>query len=392
MTYSNPTEVRLGKVGTLEGTRFTVVGRTVLSTESEGETYYWNEFNLQDDTGRYATLVYEEVEDGSPWKLFKLIDPRSPLERSQAAAMRVNDAVTIEGRNARVSLVGRSRVVVTEGTVGDGVEVGDVADYFNADYADKMLVVSWSGDDVEHYEGRTVSGQQIERAFGMMKSSPVASLISAPTAFWSDRFTRITAVVVVVSLLVLGWIGYSYFSARRSSPPNKVQTAPENTLALGQPVLVGGHTYSIGAHAVVEVGRLGQRFQRHEYALSESFEDAAWLVNGLDGNLQRWHVLKRMAIPSGLTPMEAAKLRQARQASLGGRTVGVAQVFLARVVSVEGTKDADLWPDPVQYGFLARAADDWIVARWSEQKLQLYEGRVVDAGQISAALAATANK
>ena len=387
MTYSNPTDVRLDMAGTLEGTRYTVRGRVVLTTEVEGETYVWNEYNLQDDSGRYATLVYEETEDGSPWKLFKLFDPPHPLDRTHAASMRVGSKVSVDGRNAEVSLVGQSRVVVCEGTAPDGVEVGDRADYFNADYADKMIVVSWSDNDVEHYEGRSVSPQQVARAFGLVRASPIASLVSVPKSFWSDRFTQITAVVVVAALIALGWLGYRYVKEQRG-PSNRLQVAAPSPFTLGQRGTVDGRSYSIGAHAVVEIGRLGQRFQRHEYVLTNTFDDGALLVNGFDGDLQHWLLLRSETAPSDLSPTAAAKFLPTRQVMLGGKTAKIAHLFFSRVVSVEGSSGVDVWPDPAQYGFLARTADGWLVARWSEKGLQLFQGKPIDATQLSSGFGA----
>lgn len=378
--------------GTLEGSRYTIRGRTMLSTESEGETYYWNEFNLQDDSGRYATLVFEESEDDSPWKLFTPFDPRHPLDRDQAASIRVGDMVSIDGKNAHVSLVGQSRVVFNEGTVADGVELGDVANYFNADYADKIIVVSWSGVEVEHFEGRSVPHRAVARAFNLGRTSAIAPFVSAPKTFWSDRFMQITAVVVVLAIGVLGWLGYKYFSENRAASSNKLQVAAPSRLALGQRVSLAGKTYSMGAHALIHVGQPGQRFERHEYALIDTFDDGGLLVNGLDGNLQHWHLLKIIPAPPDLTPVSAAKFKSTQQVQVGGRLVRVAQVFQTRVVSSEGSSRAELWPDAVQYGFVGRSAEDWIVARWSDKGLQLFQGKPVDAAEVASALAAPTSK
>ena len=60
MSYPNPTPIRLRMTGTLAGTQYRVAGRVVLGEEEEGETYYWNEFNLESDGGDSATLTSEE--------------------------------------------------------------------------------------------------------------------------------------------------------------------------------------------------------------------------------------------------------------------------------------------------------------------------------------------
>ncbi|HLP25188.1 MAG TPA: hypothetical protein VK477_05900, partial [Acidobacteriota bacterium] len=60
MSYENPTALRLGQSGVIDGRRFTVRGRVVMSmVADDGETYTWEEFNLVDDAGSAGTLVWE---------------------------------------------------------------------------------------------------------------------------------------------------------------------------------------------------------------------------------------------------------------------------------------------------------------------------------------------
>ena len=73
------------------------MGRVVLGEQEEGETYYWNEFNLESDAGEVATLVYEETERGGEWRLFHLFDPQSPITAADAATERPGDALDLEG-------------------------------------------------------------------------------------------------------------------------------------------------------------------------------------------------------------------------------------------------------------------------------------------------------
>ena len=54
MSFANPTPLRIGATGTLNGWRVRVAGRVVLGVRDGGETYYWNEYNLVDDQGEIA--------------------------------------------------------------------------------------------------------------------------------------------------------------------------------------------------------------------------------------------------------------------------------------------------------------------------------------------------
>ncbi|HEY4417856.1 MAG TPA: DUF4178 domain-containing protein, partial [Verrucomicrobiae bacterium] len=75
MNYENPTSLRIGKHGTLGGKDFRVIGRVVMGATIDGETYYWSEFNLRAADKTSATLVFEEGEDGSEWRLFTEFEP-----------------------------------------------------------------------------------------------------------------------------------------------------------------------------------------------------------------------------------------------------------------------------------------------------------------------------
>jgi hypothetical protein len=54
MSFENPTSLRIGMTGTVAGKSYRVVGRVVMGVEEAGQTYYWNEFNLQADDGEFA--------------------------------------------------------------------------------------------------------------------------------------------------------------------------------------------------------------------------------------------------------------------------------------------------------------------------------------------------
>ena len=97
MSYPNPTPIRIGMTGNLAGKHYRVVGRVVLGEEEAGETYYWNEFNLESDGGDVATLVYEETEQGGEWRLFHLFEPDHPMTAADAATKRLGDPLNLDG-------------------------------------------------------------------------------------------------------------------------------------------------------------------------------------------------------------------------------------------------------------------------------------------------------
>src|SRR6185436_665896 len=165
MSFTNPTPLRLGMTGAFDGRKYRVAGRVVMGMEEGGETYYWNEFNLISEDGESATLVFEENERGGEWRLFTLFEPEFAMTAEDAATRRVGDQLNLDGHDLRVTLVDETRVHHIEGEAPEGVEVGDVAHYFNAEGSNQMIVVSWTGDEVEYYRGVTVSADRIKSVF-----------------------------------------------------------------------------------------------------------------------------------------------------------------------------------------------------------------------------------
>ena len=143
------------------------MGRVVLGEEEDGETYYWNEFNLESDDGEEATLVYEETESGGEWRLFQMFEPEYPMTAEDAATKRAGDPLNLEGTQVFIRLVAESRVYHIEGKAPEGVEVGDVAHYFNALSGNTMIVVSWTGEEVECYKGLDLSPTTVSSAFNV---------------------------------------------------------------------------------------------------------------------------------------------------------------------------------------------------------------------------------
>src|SRR5512140_1847742 len=110
MSFRNPTKLQLGMEGKLLGKHYRVAGRVVMGMEDEGQTYYWNEFNLLSDEDDSATLVYEETEKGGEWRLFTYFDPQFPITAEDAATRRVGDQLNLDGTDVSVTLVDKSRV------------------------------------------------------------------------------------------------------------------------------------------------------------------------------------------------------------------------------------------------------------------------------------------
>lgn len=401
MNTANPTPLRLGAKGTLNGWSVRVAGRVVMSMELDGETYTWNEFNLIDTSGNGATLVFEETDDGPEWKLFRAITPDRPLTVSQAAAKRVGDTVDLDGAPIEITLVDQSRVAFIEGTPPEGVEIGDVANYFNADTGDRMLVVSWTGGEIEYYEGLDMPPEAVATAFGFRadQARPATSSFreegqsferetSGPSGLWHKAVLVLLSIAGLFSMrsCFSGW----NFSPSITSSFSK-RAAPASVLANGTQGTLGGKAWGVAAQSVTDIARVSGRHQRREYWLRGNNGERALLINALSGGAKEWHLLQPVPVPAGLNPYDAAALRRGVPVKAGERTYPVSDLFQCKTLSIDATGDAaaTLPAGSVEYGFVAGAtagsSQGTVVARWTEKQLQLYAGPAVTEAEVLAA-------
>ena len=217
MTFKNPTAIKIGQRTTYGGLAWQVLGRVVLGVVEEGETYYWNEFNLASETGETATLVFERTEDGPAWRWFTQFQPQYPLTAADAATKEVGDQLNLEGTDVRVTLVETSRIYFIEGQAAEGERVGSKATYFNAEHGDQMIVVSWTGDEVEYYRGQTIPARAVREAFNLTTLEP-PSAASAMAGFddsggggfsWSEFLPK--ALLILTAVVLILWLGNAFF-------------------------------------------------------------------------------------------------------------------------------------------------------------------------------------
>jgi Domain of unknown function (DUF4178) len=387
--YTNPTSLRLGAKGMFDGRHFTVRGRVVMGMELDGETYYWNEFNLVDGSGGAVTLVHEETEEGFVWKIFRMYEPLHVMSAAEAAAKSAGDTVNFEGRPIHISLVDQSRVYHIEGEAPEGVEVGDVANYFNADAGDRTLVASWTGDEIEFYEGRDLPDGRVERAFNLPDAG-AAERLAAGSSFSGSggggNGINPTALISIIGMVVVVILAV-HSCSRRSGPaplrePPPKQVAPALSLTDQATGSLAGRNFTIAGQALLEIARQGGKFDRREYDLVDEAGNHALLINSLTGNVRDWHLFTAVEPPAGFTPYDAAALRQGKPATIAGRSMLVTHLFLATLLNASSPPASPIWPDKSQYGLLARVNEDWTILRWSEEHFQFFTGRVLSENEV----------
>ncbi len=366
----NPTPLRVGMSGAFVGKNYRIAGRIVMSMEEAGETYYWNEFHLLGDEGKCATLVFEQTEHGPEWKMFTLLEPAPPMTAAQAASKRVGDQVPFEGRTLRVSCVDESRVCEIEGEAPEGVELGDIAHYFNAESGNEMIVVSWTGDEVEFFRGVNIPGRAVAGAFGVsaVPSGALSYLGQSHDDAASDQ--RKGKFILALMALALVWFAVPRFgcnSVQRAERPPKL---PPAQLSIGSVGKLNALQYRITGHAVVEVAHVGKRYLRHEYSVVDEAGNEAWLWQGTEQGASKWLLVTPFAPPQSLTPAAAGALRLGQSIPLDDATANVTDFFLSRIGKVEGA--ANLPVGTELYGFTARGSRAAIVARWNGTAIVMY--------------------
>jgi hypothetical protein len=369
LSYFNPTPIKIGMTGTLSGRQYRVVGRVVLGEQELGGTYYWNEFNLESESGDSATLVYEETDHGPEWRLFHMFDPPHPLSAGEAAAMRIGQAVNLDGTEVFVRLVSKSRVYAIEGKAPE--KVGDEARYFNATAGSTMVVVSWTGEEVEFYRGQDLSRATVSAAFNV-RIVDVNPLFIARGGRRSLSGLALVGGLVIAVLTVL---------VLRTITTNRRPVAIVKTGASAVPILagrsgtLGGTRFLVQSHLLVELALVGRKFDRHEYFLSDEAGNKALLVCGSKPGARDWWLFTPVQPPTPLSPAQAAAVRYGQAVNVDGATAKVSELFQSTVRKVESAEAADLGSGEVFFGFSGAEPSAQLLVRWNGSYINFFQGR-----------------
>ena len=394
MSNTNPTPIRVGTYGTFNGVRYLVAGRLVMGMELDGERYFWNEFNLVSDDGSTATLVHEEGEHGVEWRMFVLFEPEFPLSAADAAAKRVGDRINLEGTHVRISLVDESRVYHIEGDAPEGVELGDVAKYFNAQSGKDMIVVSWTDDEVEYYRGKDLDSGLVAAAFDIQKAefssfaaSSSSSFLSSGSGDSGNEVVSMGTLKVVLGLLIFAgiFVGVKTCRPTRTPPPVAKASAPTLRLKTGNTGKLDEKSWRVQGHAVVEIARTGRLHERHEYSLASEDGSTALLICGLEANDKNWLLLSPVDPILPPTPAQAAELRVGQTNNVDGLDIKITDVFQSIAHPTEPSGFPDLDDSDVRFGVIGRASYSTMLIRWNATTVMFYRGKQIAAAEVAAA-------
>jgi hypothetical protein len=401
MSFENPTLLRVGMNGNFAGKDYGVAGRVVMGETEGGETYYWNEFNLESKDGSYADLVFEETERGGEWRLFTLFKAEYPMTAADAATKRVGDHLNLTGENVRVTLRSTSRVYHIEGQPPEGVEIGDVANYFNAEAGNNMQVVSWTGDEVEYYNGVNIPQSVVAAAFHVPRASNSSSFSDSDSSWLGGndehydsvaKFFLKAALVIFCFFIVFGR-HFSCSTGYESTPVKKVDAAAP-PLTVGATGKLLGWDYHISAHAVVEIAKVGARFERHEYQLLDDDGHPALLVCGWKPESDNWFLFTPVEPTMPLSSQQAGAKKLGDIVALDNLSAPVGELFQSTFRQLEPKPSPSPWvkKGDVFFGFTAQSPSDLLLARWNAGGITFHRGRSLPAKDAIAAFNQPAGK
>jgi hypothetical protein len=402
MSFENPTLLRIGMNGNFSGKDYRVAGRVVMGETEGGETYYWNEFNLESQDGSYADLVFEETERGGEWRLFTLFKPEYPMTAVDAATKRVGDRLNLTGEDVRVTLRSTSRVCHIEGQAPEGVEIGDVANYFNAEAGNDMQVVSWTGNEVEYYNGVNIPQSVVAAAFHVPRASNSSSFSDSDSSWLGGndehydsvaKFFLKAALVIFCFFIVFGR-HFSCSTDYESSTLVKKVNAAAPPLTVGAPGKLLGWNYHISAHAIVEIAEVGARYERHEYQLLDDDGHPALLVCGWKPESDNWFLFTPVEPSMVLSSQQAGAKKLGDIVALDNLSAPVGELFQStiRQLEPEPSLSPGVKKGNVYFGFTAQSPSALLLARWNAGGITFHRGKSLPAKDIIAAFNQPAGK
>jgi len=397
MSYENPTVLRIGMHADLGWKDFRLIGRVVMGVEMDGETYYWNEFNLQADDGTPATLVFEGTGDGGgEWRLFQMFEPEHPMTAADAATKAVGDALNLNGTDVWVTLVQTSRVYRVEGMAPEGVNVGSTANYFNAEADQLMQVVSWTGDEVEYYNGLSLSREAVELAFNVSSLIPAKIFSSYDSYPERNDYGGMVKTVVWVGVLAFFFFavfghGLSSCSMSREAAPVKRMWSVAPPLPIGATGVWNDKKLSITTHAAVEIDKVNAIYQRNEYLLSDGKDGQFLLVCDDSPGVKNWTLFTLIDPLTPPTPPAAGAQKIGDVVNVNGVIATVSDLFESSAQTVEDISPSNWRTGEVYFNYLARSDYETLLVRWNNSGLSCYDGKTVPAKAFADAFA-LANK
>ncbi|HEX4121639.1 MAG TPA: DUF4178 domain-containing protein [Verrucomicrobiae bacterium] len=375
MRFANPTQIHPGQSATFQGSRYRVIGRAVLGVVETGRNYYWTELYLETSSGNLATLVFEESEGGPAWRLFKMFEPQAPLTAEEAATKREGDQLQLDGSTVWVTRVDKSWVWHVEGKTPEAVQTGQQANYFNAEAGNKIIVVSWTRDEVEYYDGYTISARDVALAFGLKNFAGLQFVLARGRRWSNPQIVGPIGIVAIILVVVLAVMVSPSWSSHQV--PVALIGAGPSPLSMGASGTLNGVKYRVSSHTLMEIAEVGARFQRHEYTLTADDGTEAILAHGGTSLSSPWTLYTPLPAQLALTPKQAGACRRGQSVTLENGVARITELFRCTIRQTDNTNFLSLKPGEMMYGFNGRVGAEAVMVRWNEVNLNEYQESVI---------------
>jgi hypothetical protein len=196
------------------------------------------------------------------------------------------------------------------------------------------------------------------------------------------------AVKFIGGFMILVVLFASYSSCRpllRRQVAAVKTSAPASPLKAGLSGTLDGRRCEVRAHAVVEIGQVGLRYDRHEYQLVDENGNQALLVYGWKPGGKDWLLFTPLKPLEPLTPPQAAAVRWGQTVNLDGIVAPVSDLCECTIRQVDGAEWPDLKPGAVFFNFSGKTDSIWLLVRWREGGIAFYRGKALPTKEVIAA-------
>jgi hypothetical protein len=145
-----------GKVATIDGTQFVVLGRVLYSGSDDEETFEWNEWQLGAADGRMMWLSFDE----NGFALFQKLRFRNAFDAFSDAFLDLG-----EGKRAVISERYPASIVAAEGELTWRARPGEKVFMAEAAAGGMRYSIQQSDEELEVYEGRLLADRAVAEAF-----------------------------------------------------------------------------------------------------------------------------------------------------------------------------------------------------------------------------------
>jgi hypothetical protein len=245
-----------------------------------------------------------------------------------------------------------------------------------------MIVVSWTGDEVECYHGRNLASNVVTEGFKLPSQSVSVfpRFLNTPDPGATAR--KVTRVVITVLAMVMAFAFYASCRGQRRTATMLRSSAPANLLHVGDTGRLFGQDYLVTSDTKVDVAEVGVISECREYSLSShAGEETALLLGGFAGD-KKWHLFSPVFTARPLSPSQAGRLQVGQSLDLEGDLLVVERLFQATVRQVDGSATPNPAVGDRWYGFTARSSSILFLARWNERKIDYYKGKTLDASEL----------